>query len=71
MKKYGPISTPAKDCSVPKPNAGSADDASFGKHLPDGPAPTKGEMKEVQVSDIGPKAGTKPSTLKIPGGGTY
>ena len=71
MKSYGPIDTPHKDCVVPKPKPGSADGGSFGNALPgEGPAPTKGEMAEVQISDIGPKAGTKQGAARIPGGGT-
>ncbi len=72
MKKYGPIETPYEDSVVKKPEPGSADGGSFGNALPgEGPKPTKGIMEEVQLSDVGPKPGTKQGQVRIPGGGSY
>lgn len=72
MKSQGPIETVYNDCVIKKPDAGSADGASFGNALPgEGPKATGGVMKEVQMSDVGPKAGTRQDKVKIPGGGTY
>lgn len=72
MKMQGPIDTPYKDGVVKKPEPGSAAGASFGNALPgEGPKPTGGIMQEVQLSDVGPKPGTKQGQVRIPGGGSY
>ncbi|KKN08617.1 hypothetical protein LCGC14_1054970 [marine sediment metagenome] len=71
MKMQGPIETPYDDCVIKKPDPGSAAGASFGKALSDGSKPTKGIMEEVQLSDVGPKPGTKQGQIRIPGGGSY
>jgi hypothetical protein len=59
--------SPFADAIVPEPGPKTSTYAGMGKPISDGPAPTEGQLAEVQYCDL--EGGTSP--LKIPGGGSY
>ena len=61
------IETVFKDAVCPEPGPKTAKFGGMGKPISDGPAPTEGQLAEVQYCEY--SGSTTPA--KIPGGGSY
>ena len=69
----GGISTVAKDCAVPVPDAGGSwASTRNGLDIPNGRKGTEGAVSEVTLVDIGPGEGSKVTSRgKVTGGKGY